>query len=58
MKTRPHIVTQTRLYDTAGLYRNADLLAARMGLLERSGRANLIKAIGYSRVLIRIIDLE
>jgi len=55
MKTRPHIVTQTRLYDVAGLYRNADLLAARMGLLERSGRTNLIKAIGYSRVLIRII---
>ena len=57
MKTRPHIVTQTRLYDVAGLYRNADLLAARMGLLERSGRTNLIKAIGYSRVLIRIMKI-
>ena len=28
-----------------------------MGLLERSGRANLIKAIGYSRVLIRIMKI-
>ena len=52
MKTRPHIVTQTDLYDTAGLYRVADLLAAKM---ETAG--SLKNVLGYSRVLIRVMKI-
>lgn len=52
MKTRSHIVTQTCVYETAGLYRSADAIASRMGSV--SGLKNVI---GYSRVLIRIIKI-
>ena len=52
MKTRPHIVTQTGLYNTAGLTRIADLLAARMGTV-----AGLKDVLTYSRVLIRIMKI-
>ena len=52
MKTRPHIVTQTGLYDTAGLYRVADLLAAKMGTA-----GSLKTVLGYSRVLIRVMKI-
>lgn len=52
MKARPHIVTQTRVYDTTGLRRNADLLAARMGTA-----GSLKNFLGYSRTLIRIMKI-
>lgn len=52
MKTRPHIVTQTCEYDTAAMYSNADLLAARMGTA-----GSLKTILGYSRVLIRIMKI-
>ena len=52
MKSRPHIVTQSGLYDTAGLYRVADLLAARMGTA-----GSLKNVLGYSRVLIRVMKI-
>jgi len=52
MKTRPHIVTQTRLHDTAGLYRCVDLIAARMGAPTVAQMA-----IRYGRVLIRVMKI-
>ena len=52
MKTRPHIVTQSCLYDTDALTRCADLLAARMGVTE-----GLKNVLGYSRVLIRVMKI-
>ena len=52
MKTRPHIVTQTRLHDTAVLSRIADLIAARM-----AAAGSLKNVLGYSRVLIRLMKI-
>ena len=52
MKTRPHIVMQTRLHDTAVLTRSADLIAARMG-----SACSLKNVLGYSRVLIRVMKI-
>ena len=52
MKTRPHIVTQTHLYDTHALTRSADLIAARMGTA-----SSLKNLLGYSRVLIRVMKI-
>ena len=55
MKPRPYIVTQTRSLETAGLYRCADKLAARMGELGAARRT--AKMIRYSRLLIRVMRI-
>lgn len=52
MKTRPHIVTQTRIYPTGDLERSALALAARMGT---EGRPGLV--LMYSRTLIRVMKI-
>lgn len=56
MKTRPYIVTARRLMDTAGFYRVADALAARMG---RQGRVrDVIRTAGLLlKVMGMIVDI-
>ncbi len=52
MKTRPHIVTQSRVYDTAGLYRSASLLTEGIKTAGPLG-----DVLGYSRILIRVMKI-